>query len=103
MTPINYKVYGKEFVAKSKILRALGYCAYCGAENGKPNPRTGSKVVLITHHKDKNISNNDWNNLIPLCQQCHLIANRCFIPEYFSLGVWKKFKDDREQIKRGEV
>lgn len=47
-------------------------CKWCDAENGKPNPRTGSKVVLTVAHIDHDSSNNDDANLAALCQKCHL-------------------------------
>lgn len=47
-------------------------CAFCGAENGKPHPITGSRVVLTVAHLDHDPSNNDDSNLVALCQRCHL-------------------------------
>ena len=47
-------------------------CKFCGAENGKPNPTTGSKVVLTVMHLDHNTTNNDPENLAAGCQKCHL-------------------------------
>lgn len=43
----------------------------CRAENGKPHPTTGGKVVLTTAHMDQNVANNDDSNLRALCQRCH--------------------------------
>jgi len=55
---------------------AVGWkCELCGAEHGKPNPRTGSKVVLTVHHIEHlegTPEDNQYPNLIVLCQKCHL-------------------------------
>lgn len=49
----------------------------CRAENGKPHPRTGSKVVLtISHHPDPDPRNCDPANLAARCQACHLAIDR---------------------------
>ena len=43
----------------------------CGSINGRPNPKTGSKVVLTVAHLDQQPENNDLSNLRHLCQRCH--------------------------------
>jgi 5-methylcytosine-specific restriction endonuclease McrA len=43
----------------------------CRAQNGKPHPVTGSKVVLTVAHLDHNPKHNDLNNLRAWCQRCH--------------------------------
>jgi hypothetical protein len=49
----------------------------CRAENGKPHPRTGSKVVLTVAHLDHTPENcgepGDRPNLKAWCQRCHLV------------------------------
>lgn len=64
---------------RAAILERAGNCcegspAYpgCRAENGKPHPVTGSKVVLTTAHLEDPIENCDLNNLRAWCQRCHL-------------------------------
>lgn len=47
-------------------------CKFCQAENGKPNPITGSRVVLTVMHLDHDTTNNDPDNLASGCQRCHL-------------------------------
>ncbi len=47
-------------------------CKWCDAENGKPNPRTGSIVVLTTAHVNHDTTDNSDANLAALCQRCHL-------------------------------
>ena len=62
-------------------------CKWCGAENGKPNPATGSIVVLTTAHlgtvhADGTPGNKHDKmdvrpeNLAALCQRCHLNFDR---------------------------
>lgn len=53
--------------------RCVGSPRYpdCRAENGKPHPVTGSKVVLTVGHRDHDPTNNDPANLAPWCQRCH--------------------------------
>ena len=53
--------------------RCEGTPAYpdCRAENYKPHPVTGSKVVLTIMHLDHDPTNNDYKNLKAGCQRCH--------------------------------
>lgn len=51
--------------------RAAGRCEWCGAENYRPHPETGSRVVLTVAHLDHNPANNSESNLAALCQKCH--------------------------------
>ncbi|MDE0464600.1 MAG: hypothetical protein OXH93_19435 [Caldilineaceae bacterium] len=51
--------------------RAAGRCEWCGAENDRPHPETGSRVVLAAAHLDHNPANNAAGNLAALCQCCH--------------------------------
>jgi hypothetical protein len=44
----------------------------CRAENGKPHPVTGSRVVLTTAHLDHVPEHCDLANLRHWCQRCHL-------------------------------
>jgi len=43
----------------------------CRAENGKPHPETGAKVVLTTAHLDHHPENCARENLRAWCQRCH--------------------------------
>lgn len=43
----------------------------CRAENGKPHPQTGSKVVLTVAHLDHQPENCARDNLRAWCQRCH--------------------------------
>jgi DnaJ-class molecular chaperone len=43
----------------------------CHAENGKPHPLTGSKVVLTVAHLDHVPENCGDDNLKAMCQRCH--------------------------------
>jgi 5-methylcytosine-specific restriction endonuclease McrA len=49
------------------------HCKWCGAENGKPHPVTGAKVVLtVAHLYNPDPACVDDDNLAALCQKCHL-------------------------------
>lgn len=48
----------------------------CGAENGQPNPLTGSTVVLTVAHLDHTPENCHPANLRAMCQGCHLRYDR---------------------------
>lgn len=68
------KLYPANWKQISAIVRikAGNKCEICDAENEKPHPITGSKVVLTVHHLDFNPSNNEEYNLVALCQRCHV-------------------------------
>lgn len=83
--PMNKSRYPADWKAISlRIREREGWCCkWCGAENGKPNPQTGSKVVLTvahlgTPHADGTPGNKHDKmdvrdeNLAALCQACHL-------------------------------
>ena len=72
--PENKKLYPKNWKEiRQRILeRAGNRCEFCGAENGKPHPETGSIVVLTIAHLDHDPTNNAPENLRALCQRCHL-------------------------------
>lgn len=84
--PMDYTRYPADWHAISKRIRferAKGRCEWCDAENGKPNPMTGSRVVLTVAHlgmpqpdgtpgnKHDKLDVRD-ENLAALCQSCHL-------------------------------
>jgi len=52
-------------------VRSGDVCEFCGAANGRPNPVTGSRVVLTTAHLNHTPEDNDMENLRHLCQLCH--------------------------------
>ncbi len=72
--------YPKDWKAISKAVRAEagerceGSPAYpdCRAENGKPHPQTGSRVILTVAHIDHRPENVERDNLKAWCQRCHL-------------------------------
>ena len=53
-----------------------GLYPHCRAENYKPHPDTGSRVILTIAHLDQNRGNNRDDNLRALCQKCHLGFDR---------------------------
>jgi len=77
--PIDYKEYHPRWHQISLFIRkyrAGWRCEWCGAENGKPHPDTGSAVVLTVAHIDQDKGNNRFHNLAALCQRCHLNHDR---------------------------
>ena len=84
--PINYKLYPKDWnlISKAIIKKQNGICYFCPAENYKPHWKTGSKVILTTHHIDGDLKNSSRYNLIALCQRCHL---RLDMEKHFSKRV----------------
>lgn len=65
--------YPQDWGAISKAIRerACQRCEACSAENYKPHPVTGSKVVLTVAHLDHQPENCDPANLRAWCQRCH--------------------------------
>ena len=59
-------------VSRSVIARAGYRCEACGVEQGKPNPVSGSRVILGAAHLDHRPENVSPSNLRSLCQRCHL-------------------------------
>ncbi len=91
--PINYKKYHpdwKDISEHIRFIRAKNKCENCKAENYKPHPDTGSKVILTVAHLDHNIKNNDFHNLKALCQKCHLNHDRHLHREKARLTRLKK-------------
>jgi hypothetical protein len=84
LMPVDYKRYPKSWKRISLLIRmrrAQGRCEWCQAENGKPHPKTGSRVVLTVAHLGEPFAlNGDKHdkmdirseNLAALCNLCHL-------------------------------
>lgn len=62
----------EEISHRIRVDRAKGQCEFCGAENYKAHPETGSRVVLTVAHLDHDTTHNSDDNLRALCQRCHL-------------------------------
>jgi len=75
ISPENKKRYPKDWKLRSRFIRfirAKNHCEWCGAENYKPHPITGSKVILTTAHVyDYRPEASSFLNLAALCQRCH--------------------------------
>lgn len=73
--PQNKARYPKDWKLRSyfvRVIRAKNKCEWCGADNGKPHPVTGSIVVLTTAHVyDDRPEASSLLNLAGLCQKCH--------------------------------
>ena len=81
--PCNYKKYPPNWKTeiRPRILKRAGNCcevSHCNAENYKPHPITGSKVILTIAHLDHDPEN--WevsdNRLMAMCQMHHLKYDR---------------------------
>lgn len=44
----------------------------CPARNGEAHPVTGSRVILTVAHLDHDPANCSEDNLLAMCQRCHL-------------------------------
>lgn len=73
--PENKARYPSDWKLRSRFVRffrAKNRCEWCGAENYKPHPITGSRVVLTTAHVyDDRPEASSLLNLAALCQRCH--------------------------------
>ena len=69
----NRHLYPKNWreIRDGVVAKANNKCELCDAENYKPHPVTGAKVVLTVHHCDYKPNNNKPYNLFALCQRCH--------------------------------
>lgn len=67
--------YPSDWRLRSRFVRfhrAKNRCEWCSAENGRPHPVTGAKVVLTTAHVfDRRPEAASLLNLAALCQRCH--------------------------------
>ncbi len=73
------KYYDASWHALSKRLRnerAGNQCEWCHARNYQPHPVTGSKVILTVAHFNHTPGDNREENLVVLCQRCHLALDR---------------------------
>lgn len=72
--PWKKDAYPSDWPAISRRIRferAQNRCEFCGAENYKPHPVTGGKVILTVAHLDHNPESSDETRLRALCQACH--------------------------------
>ncbi len=72
--PFDRKKYPPNWDEISRAVKeSAGWkCENCGAEHGKPHPKTGSLVILTTAHLDHDPANCARDNLRAWCQRCHL-------------------------------
>jgi 5-methylcytosine-specific restriction endonuclease McrA len=80
------------------LCRADNRCEWCQAENYKPHPKTGSRVVLTIMHLDHQPENVEYSNLKAACQRCH---NRYDIPH--RVAGRKQRKHDAIKQKQNQI
>jgi hypothetical protein len=104
--PIDISEY-EEFYAlgiSDKMRQMLGNkCEFCGVENHSTRIGwNGEKitVVLTVHHKDHNPKNNSRDNLLLLCQKCHMKMNFLRLPkEQATVNKFIKINKNIKNIK----
>ena len=77
--PEHRKYYGREWRRLSQRLRterASNQCEWCHARNYQPHPVTRSKVILTVAHFNHTPGDDREENLVVLCQRCHLALDR---------------------------
>lgn len=87
--PVDMHRYPKNWqdIARRVKEQQNWHCAWCGAPHGRPHYKTGSMVILTVHHlgvPKPDHSAGDMHdkmdcrdeNLVGLCQRCHLWADR---------------------------
>lgn len=79
--PCDYSKYPPNWKTEIRpriLKRAKNKCEFCGAENYKPHPETGSRVILTIAHLDHDPEN--WevadDRLMALCQKHHFSYDR---------------------------
>ncbi|HWQ36938.1 MAG TPA: HNH endonuclease signature motif containing protein [Blastocatellia bacterium] len=73
------KFYGSPWRALSRRIRfgrAGGRCERCGAIHGWLHPQSGKLVALTVHHFNFTPGDDREENLIAVCQACHLELER---------------------------
>lgn len=97
---IDYSEYPPDWwKRRERILKRAGNrCEWCGAENKRPHPVTGSKVVLTIAHLDHDHDNWDVadDRLAALCQRCHLNYDR---PRHINKRKYGRKYDGPQQLK----
>jgi len=70
-----FENYPKSWHKMARIVKKLsrGKCENCGRRDDRRNG-----YVLTVHHIDFNKLNNNYSNLVALCQRCHLSIQSSF-------------------------
>ena len=100
--PCDYSKYPEnwEWIRSCILARAGNRCELCGAENGKPHWKTGSKVVLTIAHLDQDRENNKKYNLAALCQRCH---NKIDLPYRIKRRKERNMKTENIEISYSDI
>lgn len=68
--------HNKEWLAILAVSELHSQPDRCMAHNHACHWFTGSTTVLTVAHLDHDIKNNDYSNLMAMCQRCHLAYDR---------------------------
>jgi hypothetical protein len=96
--PCDYSRYPPDWpVLRAQVMaRAAGHCEGsprypdCRAENYKPHPVTGSKVVLTVGHLDHNPRTRDPLKMRAWCQRCHTTYDIEFHARNRRKTLWRR-------------
>ena len=98
MSKLSPEDYGPHWDSiRYAVYQFYGYkCLMCGMEfiPGTTTARTarrkdGQPYRLTIHHLDRDHTNHDWGNLVPLCQACHLHVQAKWRPGWPLPPEWK--------------
>ena len=72
--PADWKAIRQRILARAgnRCEGSPGFYPFCRVENGKTHHSTGSIVVLTVAHLDHQPENCSDENLLAMCQRCHL-------------------------------
>lgn len=69
-------------------------CEHCGMLFDTDNKaktftnKNGDPIILTVHHLDGDTTNNDWTNLLAVCQVCHLHIQAKWKPGWPLPSTW---------------
>lgn len=72
----------------------------CRAENGKPHPVTGSKVVLTVAHVTHSLRKNGPEDLRHWCQRCHNTHDAPFRADNRKINQRRRERETRQRLQK---
>ena len=95
----SFEPYGIEFnnQLKEQVKEKYNYrCQQCFRHQAELYSKRGRKYKLIIHHIDYDKQNNSEENLIPLCNSCHMQTN-------FNRKGWTNYFQDKVILSGGNI